>query len=135
MKVTKQIEVQNLLVNGQRSIISEAKRFSLTHAEMIERLVERRKRGQYEKLSYIRRYYLQGAFAELTNMLYRENLVFGCWINGNFYSSHNDRDDYYEKQGLSPAIYAKVSEHKVGHYWSHSLKLFFSSVAQPSDTL
>lgn len=62
--------------------------------------------------------YLDGWRKAKTEQLYAQQLVFGGMVDGVFYSTHRDRADYYEKNGIEPREYAddgKVKER--GHYW------------------
>lgn len=64
------------------------------------------------------RAYVDGYRAALDAGLYRDSLMFGGFVDGRFYSTHRDRPDYYETNGIAPADYAdngKVSAR--GHYW------------------
>lgn len=58
--------------------------------------------------------------------LYRRHLVFGGYIGDTFYSTHRNRPDYYETNGIGPCEYADDGKVKRrGHYWSHNLRPFF----------
>lgn len=72
------------------------------------------------------RSFVDGYRKALIDNLYRSSLVYGAFIDGKFYSTHRNRDDYYEKQGLSARIFAEEHDKAVaGHYWASNLKPFF----------
>lgn len=55
----------------------------------------------------------------LSDRLYETSLVFGGYVNGVFCSTHRDRPDYYQTQGVEPAAFADGGLVKArGHYWS-----------------
>ena len=63
--------------------------------------------------------YVDGYRQALTDLLYRESLMFGGFVDGVFYSTHRDRPDYYETNGISPADYSDNGRVMArGHYWS-----------------
>lgn len=70
------------------------------------------------------RAYADGYERALRNDLYANCLVFGGWINGQFYSTDCQRDDYYAKRGIDPAEWHKLASDK-GHYWRHNLNPYF----------
>lgn len=54
----------------------------------------------------------------LSDNLYRTSLVFGGMVDGKFFSTHSNRDDYYVKNGIEPSAYADNGLVKDrGHYW------------------
>ena len=67
--------------------------------------------------------YVKGYHQCLRDVLYGSSLVFGAWVDGKFYSTHRDRDDYYEKQGINACDYAVMTQSNasVGHYWAHNV--------------
>jgi hypothetical protein len=73
------------------------------------------------------RQYLDGYRAALTEQAYRQQLVYGAIIDGHFFSTHRDREDYYEKSGIEPRAFADDNPTK-GHYWRNNLKPFFVSI-------
>jgi hypothetical protein len=71
--------------------------------------------------------YVDGFSAALMESLYRDALVYGGIVDGQFYSVHRDRADYYEKHGIDPRDYADDGRVTArGHYWSSSLRPFFT---------
>lgn len=66
------------------------------------------------------REYLRGRFDVQWESLYRESLMFGGFCNGEFYSTHSSRPDYYAKHGIDPSEWAQrvgSGMVRVGHYW------------------
>ncbi len=54
----------------------------------------------------------------IRDSLYESSLVFGGFVDGVFYSTHRDRADYYEKNGIQPSEYADNGKVKNrGYYW------------------
>jgi hypothetical protein len=68
------------------------------------------------------REYADGYRQALMDAAYRNDLVFGGFVDGKFYSTHRDRADYYAKNGIEPSAYADddvVTQR--GHYWVKSV--------------
>ena len=66
--------------------------------------------------------YCDGLRAALQDSLYADCLVFGGFVDGQFYSTHSNRADYYGKCGIDPVDYSdngKVTGR--GHYWRESI--------------
>lgn len=60
----------------------------------------------------------KGYSRALGDQLYIDALMFGGFVDGKFYSTHRDRSDYYETNGIAPAEYADNGRVKArGHYW------------------
>ena len=75
---------------------------------------------------------VKGYSLALNDSLYSDHLMFGCIIDGVFYSTHSDRHDYYVKQGMSANIYCEKSTKNptIGHYWKENGKPFFTGGVQ-----
>ena len=73
--------------------------------------------------------YCQGYLDCERKRIQRECLLHGGWIDGQFYSTHSDRDEYYANHGIEPRAWAEKSQggqvKDSGLYWAHSLKLWF----------
>jgi hypothetical protein len=111
-----------------RDIISSAKHFGLTSKELHSKLIEvRNNMGPVPRWALSKVYGYQEA---LTDSLYETSLVYGVEFNGEFFSVHSDREDYYEKKGLSPQEFHELGENPEaarGHFWSttSNIKPFF----------
>lgn len=128
MRVETIITRRNVLTTGLRDLMSRSLMFSFTHEQELEARQKLFESYNYAKLPYYAKSYLSGIYDQLSQERYHTNLVFGCYIEGKFYSAHRDRADYYEKQGKSARIYADESNNGTrGHYWAHTLKPFFLS--------
>ena len=70
---------------------------------------------------------VKGYSLALKDNLYSDHLVFGCIIDGVFYSTHSDRPDYYAENGMPANIYCEKSTNNptIGHYWKENGKPFF----------
>jgi hypothetical protein len=63
--------------------------------------------------------YVRGYGDCLGDALYHDALVFGGYVGGVFYSTHRDRADYYETNGIEPSAYADNGlVTRRGHYWA-----------------
>jgi hypothetical protein len=65
--------------------------------------------------------YISGWEACMRSFIDRE-VVFCYTVNGVLFSTHRDRDDYYEKCGFSPRGIYELATHS-GHYWDIKGKL------------
>lgn len=62
--------------------------------------------------------FISGYCEALNDDLYRNHLIFGGWVNGNFYSVHSNRPDYYGRNGIEPSQWAVDGFARcLGHYW------------------
>lgn len=108
-----------------REVYSRARHFGFTQDELLKEIVKIR-----ENLKGAPRWALSeftGYDRALHDGLY-EHLIYGGYVDGVFYSTHQDRPDYYQKHGIQPSEYA--DEGRVtnrGHYWSttKTIKPFF----------
>lgn len=66
------------------------------------------------------RAHVDGYAQRLKDELYERHLVYGGYVNGTFYSTHSDRDDYYDRHGVSPVEFSKKCS-SGGHYWKEPL--------------
>lgn len=63
--------------------------------------------------------YVRGYSRSLMDVLYRDSLVYGGFVDGTFMSTHSNRADYYEKNGIPPSEFAQDGRVKnAGHYWA-----------------
>jgi hypothetical protein len=111
-----------------RDTISSAKHFGPTSKELHSKLIEvRNNMGPVPRWAHSEVYGYQQA---LTDSLYETSLIYGVEFDGEFFSCHSDREDYYEKKGLSPREFHELGEKPAavrGHFWSttSNLKPFF----------
>ena len=113
-----------------RSLYSTAKHFGLRHNEMLDRRKAIYDRFNVQSPGWVRGH-LEGYWQCLMDNAYESDLVFGGIVNGVFYSTHHDRADYYEKHGISPRDFGQEGGAKdTGHYWSATLKPFFTPLGE-----
>jgi hypothetical protein len=125
MEITRALKLRDQAVSSLRDLYSLAASCGLSSSQINEEyshILERLAKAP----GWVRAY-LDGYRAALTEEAYRNKLVYGTFINGQFYSTHRNREDYYEKQGLSPQIFSEEHDRSkaCGHYWADSLKPFF----------
>ena len=72
--------------------------------------------------------YCQG-YLDCERKRIQRDLIGGGFIDGVFYSTRSNRDDYYAKHGIDPLAWAEKYQggqvEDSGLYWAHSLKLWF----------
>lgn len=124
MKIELALKKRDSALISLRDLYSHAKHFGLTSAEITQRYCVSVLPKLAKTPAWCRNY-IDGYRRALDDSLYAENLVFGCWIDGKFYSNQRKRADYYETQGLNPQIYCERSQNRTGHYWAHNLKPYF----------
>lgn len=71
---------------------------------------------------------IRGYEMALRDELYSRYLIFGAIVNNVFYSTHSDRDDYYQKHGIPASAYCEATTNNptIGHYWKENGKPFFT---------
>lgn len=63
------------------------------------------------------RAYVKGYESCKSDFIFKNQLIHGGFINGKFCSTHSHRDDYYQKQGITPEMWLKES-YWLGFYWN-----------------
>lgn len=116
MNIERALRVRRDMITRVIDAYSSARSFCLRHSELDRRVRDAMKCPPKTPL-YIREY-VSGYRQALSDQLYRDALVHGGMFEGVFYSTHSNRDDYYEKHGMTARDYAddgRVTER--GHYW------------------
>lgn len=125
-RIADSLKMRDRLVQNLGDIYSGMKFSGCTSAytEQCRRtMLEANKIGNYP--AWVRAY-ADGYWRALVDHAYRADLVYGGFVGDVFYSTHRDREDYYEKHGIEPREYAddgKVRQR--GHYWKECLKPFY----------
>jgi len=66
--------------------------------------------------------YLDGAWRQMIDTAYRQDLVYGGFVGNHFYSTRRDRPDYYKTNGIEPSAYAGDGlVTRRGYYWIASV--------------
>lgn len=124
MKSERQLRIRQRAICGLRTVFSEARSMGWTSKQMHQAIETR----VYEPLAQLHAprhlvRYVRGYERALHDALYETTLVYGTIIDGQFYSTHSAREDYYQKHGISPVAFATYThepgapESTVGHYW------------------
>lgn len=121
MRIETSLKRRDSLVSAIRDIFSMAECFGLAHVDMHKRLQDVYAIKCDKAPSWVREY-ADGYRQALTDQAYRSQLVFGGFVGDKFYSTHRDRPDYYEKNGIEPCAYADDGlVTRRGHYWIKSV--------------
>ena len=130
MKIDRAINIKDQMIQRIKDIYSTAEICGLSSSQINERVNS----NVYSYLAEKKApqwviYFVKGYERCIIDNLYRYKLVFGIWHKGVFYSSHRDREDYYEKMGISPSEFnlSISNENRPGHYWSENLKPYFNN--------
>ena len=130
MKIDRALNLQTQTVQRIKDIYSTAEICGLSSSQINERVnsqvyafLSEKKAPQWVI------HFVKGYEKCIIDNLYRYKLVFGIWYKGVFYSTHRNREDYYEKYGISPSeFHLNISnENRPGHYWSENLKPYFNN--------
>lgn len=119
------LRVRNEAAGKLYNLFSSAEHFGFSHTEMLTR-----RNAMFHAVGVDRAprwvgSYLQGLWDYWQQSAYRHHLIYGGKIDGQFYSTHRERDDYYEKHGIEARDYADNGRVKDrGHYWKNNLKPF-----------
>jgi hypothetical protein len=117
MEYRRMIDRRTAFIGRMQSAYSSAKMFQLTSKQLNEKTREIFAAMQAEGMPKHAQEFVRGYAAALTDELYRNDLVYGAVIKGQFYSTHRDRADYYEKHGISARQFAEEEKNNPGHYW------------------
>lgn len=98
----------------------DAYEFSLTQEEISKRFSEWYKK-QGKMPLYVTRY-LHGYFDAMQTCKLKVRFMY--LVNGKLYSIDRSKDDYYEKNGITPEQLCK-GNYPNGFYWEHTLKPYF----------
>ena len=128
MKIDRAINLQMQMLQRIKDIYSTAEIMGLSSDQISERINAQvyahlaEKKAPQWLISFIRGYQTC-----VIDNLYSNKLVFGIWYDGVFYSTHRDREDYYEKCGISANEFniAISNVNNPGHYWKENLKPYF----------
>ena len=128
MRIERALEERSRLVERIHFAYHTASLRKSTSKELIE-MVENSYAGLAKGAPSWVRLYGKGYAAALTDLMYRNELVYGGYVGDVFMSTHSDRPDYYQKLGVEPSAYAdNGAVQRRGHYWaSDTSKPFFIS--------
>lgn len=124
MNINRALALRDNACAALNDLFSRGRHNGMTHEAM---LADRAK--IYDRVAKCPRWvrdYLNGYWDCLQQSAYQHDLVYGAMINDKFYSTHSNRDDYYEKAGIEPSAFAADNPTK-GHYWRSNLRPFFVS--------
>lgn len=122
MRIGTALKRRDKLVSALRSIYAMADDFGLASTDLHTRCQEAYARAMQGKAPQWIREYADGYRKALMDSAYRHQLVFGGFVGDKFYSTHRDRADYYEKNGIEPSAYADDGlVTRRGHYWRKSV--------------
>ena len=116
MRISTQLNKRNSAIASLNSLLSTAKFAGMTSAEINAETMKIR--ATLAKCPESIRAYFDGYNKCKIEALYHDSLMFGGFFNGVFYSTHSNRPDYYETNGIPPHEFAdngKVTGR--GHYW------------------
>lgn len=116
MRIERALAIRDRAKTRLRDVYSSAELGGYTSREISENVASIR--GDYPKAPGWVWSYIDGYEQALRDELYRSQLIFGGFVDGVFYSTHSNRDDYYGKHGISALEYSdngRVTGR--GHYW------------------
>ena len=134
MRIETALKVRDRGVAALRDLYSHGAHFGLLSSDM-----ESRRRESFERIGVNKapqwvRSFLDGYWRSTIDRAYghKGDFVYGAIIDGVFYSTHNDRADYYEKHGIGAQEFGTLPITTRGHYWRESIdrgepKPFFTS--------
>lgn len=117
MKTELALRHRDALVSRLRSAFSAAEISGITSTALNDSV-----RGCYAAVpagapSWVKEYG-RGYEKALYDGLYERHLMFGGFYNGQWYSTHSKRDDYYGRNGIDASAFADDGAVTArGHYW------------------
>jgi hypothetical protein len=127
--IAQSLAIRDRALLSLKDCMSAHTQFGSTSARLEENRHAILKQYNVDKYPHWVRSYLDGYWRCLIDHAYRHELVFGGMVDGKFYSTYSDREDYYEKNGIEPSAFADnglVTNR--GHYWrGDPTKPFFVS--------
>ena len=137
MRTTTALARQNRAVMQLRDLYSMAESFGMDSASLHS--AEMKIQGEtLAKCPAWTRSHFDGYRRALMDSLYSRALIFGGFVDGRFYSTHRNRPDYYETNGITPADYSDDGRVLArGHYWAPkgdaSPRPFFTSSVESAE--
>lgn len=118
MKIGTALNLRNSLISQLRDIYGTARIMRLTSLEISERVNERI-HGEAKRRNAPRWVieFVKGYERALIDTLYGAGgaLIYGGFLNSEFYTTLAGHEREYEKHGVTPAEFSKIE--KSGHYW------------------
>ena len=126
MKIETALNHKNRVLSAIESMVYAAKLSSVTSEQF-----NQDSQDIFATISHCPRWvrdYCQG-FLDCERKRIQRGLISGGFIEGIFYSTHRDREDYYAKHGIEPREWAEKYQggqvEDSGLYWAHNTKLWF----------
>lgn len=123
MDIAKSLKQRDAYRIAVADIYSTARVAGMTSTAINEAV--RKARARFPRLPNWAASYVEGYEKALRDDLYANYLVFGGFINGTFYSTHSERDDYYGKHGIDALDWHNRAADR-GHYWKACLRPYFT---------
>jgi hypothetical protein len=121
MKIEKAIKRRDQAQRYLRDLYSRARMFGLDSKTMESNRHDVLHSACAKAPQWVRQY-LDGYWRALIERAYEQDLCFGGFYAGKFYSTHSKRADYYEKNGIEPSAFADDGAVTArGHYWINSV--------------
>lgn len=122
MRTETALKRRDRLISALRDIYSMAGCYGLASVDLHSRCQKAYATAMEGRAPQWVREYADGYRKALMDAAYRHELVFGGFVGDKFYSTHRDRPDYYEKNGIEPSAYADDGlVTRRGHYWIKSV--------------
>ena len=122
MRIELALHKRDRALTALRDVYSAGRISGSTSADLERRRHETLRTHAIDKCPAWVRAYLDGAWRQMIDTAYRQDLVYGGFVGERFYSTHRNRPDYYEINGIEPSAYADdglVTQR--GHYWIASV--------------
>jgi hypothetical protein len=117
MNIKTGLNKRNAAISALRDLYSQAESFGFTSSEINSRFSEILNVRLHGCPVWVREY-VRGYERALCDALYRTSLCHGGFLNDQFYSTHGNRSDYYERHGISAREFADDGRvYSRGHYW------------------
>lgn len=121
-RIETSLKRRDAALTALRDTFSSGRLFHWTSERLEQERHKTLERHGIAKCPHWVRSYLDGTWRQLVDTAYRQDLVYGGFYQGRFYSTHNNRPDYYGKHGIEPHEYADDGAVSArGHYWIKSV--------------
>jgi hypothetical protein len=116
MNIKRAVALQFETVARIADCYSAARSFALTHQALMERKQAVRASLPKTTPGWVKSY-IDGYDACLLSHTIRDQLVYGAWSDGRFYSNDKHSPDYVETQGITWQAFGGMNP---GLYWKHN---------------
>lgn len=114
-RIEQTLKIRDRMASAIRELYSMAEICKWSHSKILEY-----KQDKFSKFPKVPRWvncYVSGIEDEIRKNLYKDKLIFGGYVDGQFMSAWRDHAEYYEAKGITAQEYNEKVQNP-SHYWA-----------------